>query len=360
MLGLVLLSVCFVRPINAQASVVVQASGDESGQTDYKAIMKALKEDGAVVLEDGSTYYLKTNLWVGSNQSITATGATIISNSGTFRNKPTKTNYKSVSNFTVNGGTWKSKNASFDGSLIQFSHSKNITIKNATIYSNYAGHGIELVACKNVKINNCTLKPLGKCAKDCVEEQIQIDIATPVTAPTVATYGKQFVKGQTCQNITITNCTVTGGRAICSNFAAKEKKYQGKFHKNIVIKNNKLTGVSSEGLALFNVLGATVENNVIVSKSKRTDTAYSVGCHIAMFGNIPTGTKTTVYKVNNNTIKGGRQGFYVYSHSSSKFGKVIVKKNKCYAKAGADKAIQVTYNSVKKISLSQNKIYKWK
>jgi hypothetical protein len=79
-----------------------------------------------------------------------------------------------------------------------------------------------------------------------------------------------------------------------------------------------------------------------------------------MFGNIPTGTKTTVYKVNNNTIKGGRQGFYVYSHSSSKFGKVIAKKNKCYAKAGADKAIQVTYNSVKKISLSQNKIYKWK
>jgi hypothetical protein len=104
-----LLGTCLVNPLKVEASVVVQASGDETGKQDYKAISKALEKDGDVILEEGSTYYLKSTLWVGSNQSITATGATIISKTGTFRNKPTKTNYKSISNFTVDGGTWRSE-----------------------------------------------------------------------------------------------------------------------------------------------------------------------------------------------------------------------------------------------------------
>lgn len=352
---------CFLPVVNVKAETVVPASGDKTGKTDYKNIMNALEEDGNIVLETDSTYYIKATLWVESNQSITATGATIISKSGAFRNRPTKTNYKSIQNFTVDGGTWK--NIEKDGykkSFIQFSHSSNITIKNAEVYCNYAGHAIELVACKNVLVDNCVLKAVGKCTSTCVEEQLQIDIATPKTAPTVGNYGKKFVKGQTCQNITVTNCTITGARGICANFASKEKQYQKKFHKNVVLKNNTITGVSSEAVALFNVMKATVENNKIICNSKRTGTAYSVGLHIAMFGKAPSSMSKAVYKVNNNTIKGGRQGFYVYSHSSSKFGTVIAKKNKCYAKASKEKAILVDAKSVQKVQLSKNKKYKWK
>lgn len=348
-------------PLKVQAAVTVPASDDKSGKTDYKNISDALEEYHDVILEKDKTYYLKGTLWVHSDQSITATGATIISKTGAFRNKATRTNYKSVRNFTVDGGIWKntSKNG-YMTSMVQFSHSQNITIKNAKIYCNYKGHAIELIACKNVTIDNCTLIPLGKCPKNNVEEQLQIDIATPKTAPTVGNCGQKFVKGQTCQNITVQNCTITGGRGVCANYASTEKKYQTKFHKNIVLRNNKITGISSEGVALFNVMGATVENNTIISKSKRKGTAYSVGLHIAMFGKAPGKMKSAVYKVNKNTIKGGRQGFYVYSHSSSKFGKVTAKNNKCYASAGKDKAISVTNNSVTKIALSKNKSYKWK
>lgn len=358
---LFLMMLCFVSHIKAEAAVLVPASNDKSGKTDYKQISEALKNDRDIILEEGKTYYLKGTLWVESNQSITATGATIISKTGAFRNRPKKTNYGSLNNFTIDGGIWKNvdKNG-YKKSMVQFSHSKNITIKNAVILCNYAGHAVELVACKNVTIDNCILQALGKCSSSCVEEQLQIDIATPVTAPTVGNYGSKFVKGQTCQNITVTNCTITGGRGICANYASKEKKYQTKFHKNVVLRNNTITSVSAEAVALFNVLGATVENNKIICKSKRTSTAYSVGLHIAMFGKAPSSIKKAVYKVNNNTIKGGRQGFYVYSHSSSRFGKVIAKKNKCYAKAGKSKAIQVTKKSVSKISLSKNKQYKWK
>lgn len=358
---LFMLFVFVMAPLKVEAAVIVPASGDLTGKTDYKNITNALEEDSEVILEKNKTYYLKGTLWVKSNQSITATGATIISKTGVFRNKPTKTNYKSIANFTVDGGTWKNvSKAGYKKSMIQFSHSQNITIKNATVYCNYQGHAIELVACKNVTVDNCVLKPLGKCPKNSVEEQLQIDIATPVTAPTVGNYGKKFVRGQTCQNITVSNCKITGGRGVCANFASKEKKYQTKFHKNIVLRNNTITGISAEGVALFNVCGATVEDNVIVSKSKRTNTAYSVGLHIAMFGKAPSGMKSAVYKVNRNSIKGGREGFYVYSHSSSKFGKVIAKRNKCYAKAGKKQAIEVTKESVKKITLSKNKAYKWK
>jgi hypothetical protein len=357
---LFVMGVCMAKPIVSQAAVTVEPSGDEKGYEDYSNISDALKTDGDVILVSGATYYLNNTLYVESNQSITATGATIISDAGVFRNTATKTNYKSINHFTVNGGTWKnsSKNG-WERTMIQFSHGKNITIKNATVYCNYKGHSIELIACKNVTVDNCTLIPQGKCDSDSVEEQLQIDIATPKTAPTIGGEGSKLVQGQTCQNITVKNCTITGGRGVCANFASTEDKYKGKFHKNIVLKNNKITGVSSEGVALFNVLGAVVENNVIISKSKRTNTAYSVGLHIAIFGKAPSSIKSCVYKVNNNTIKGGRQGFFVYSHAASKLGKVEAKGNKCYAKAGKEKALQVSSGSVIKTSLSKNKLYKW-
>ena len=360
-ISVLLLVVYLIPTLTVEAARVVPASGDTTGNKDFHKINAALESSSDIVLEAGSTYYIKGTIWVDSNQSITATGATIISKTGAFRNRPSKTNYKSITNFTVDGGTWMNvDDEGYKKSAVQFSHGSNITIKNATIYCNYVGHAVELVACKNVLVDNCALIGLGKYSSTCAEEQLQIDIATPKTTPTVGKYGAQFVKGQTCQNITVTNCTITGARGICANYASKEKKYQTKFHKNVVLKNNKITGMSSEAVALFNVIGATVENNKIITKSKRTGTAYSVGLHIAMFGKAPSSMKKAVYKVNNNTIKGGRQGFYVYSHSSSKFGKVIAKKNKCYAKAGKSKAIVLHPKSIKQVKLSANKKYKWK
>lgn len=360
-IGLMLIiGLCLLASMDAKAAVLVEPSGDKTGKTDYRNMNAALAADGDLILKKGSTYYIKGTLYVESNQSITATGATIISDTGVFRNKPIKTNYNSISNFTVDGGIWKNSDKNgYLKSMVQFSHGKNITIKNAAIYCNYQGHAVEIIACKNVTIDNCVLKGIGKCSSSSAEEQLQIDVASSQTAPTVGKYGEKFVKGQTCQNITVTNCTISGARGLCANYTSKEKKYQTKFHKNIVIKNNKITGYSSEAIALFNVIGAVVENNTIISKSKRTGTAYSVGLHIAMFGKAPSSIKSAVYTVKNNTIKGGRQGFYVYSHSSSKFGKIVAQKNKCYAKAGKSKALVINKKSVGKSSVSKNKTYKW-
>lgn len=346
--------------ITAEAAVTVAPTGDKTGGKDLSNISAALEKDGAVVLQNGGVYYLRGTLYVKSNQSITATGATVITQNGAVRNTPTAVNYNSISNFTLDGGTWKnSSSEGFKKSMIQFSHGKNIAIRNATVECNYQGHAVEIIACKKVTVEGCKLLGVGKVVKNSCEEQLQIDIATPKTAPTLAEYGSKFVNGQTCQNITVKNNTVRGSRGICANYASTEKKYINKFHKNIKIIGNKVISKTAESVALFNVIGATVKNNKLTNNSKRIGTAYSVGLHITMFAKAPASIKKAKYNVTNNTIKGGRQGFFVYSHSSSKFGKVTAKKNNCYSKSGASSALEIHKNSYIKVSTSKNKTYKW-
>lgn len=342
------------------SAAVANPTGDKEGKQDYRIIRDILANDGEVQLESGKTYYIVKPILLGSNQKITAKGATIICLQGAFRNDtPTKDNYQSVKNVTVDGGTWKNidKNG-LRGSMIQFAHGQNITIKNLDVSCNYEGHAIELIADKNVVIDNCKVTPLGSCSAECREEQIQIDIAAPLTAPKVAAGGQNLVQGQTCENITVKNCTVSGARGVCANFTKTENgKFLNKFHKNIVIKNNVITGQTAEALALFNVIGATVQGNKITNNDPKITESYSIGLHIAMFGKAPSIINTAVLRVKDNVVKGGRQGIYVCSHASSQFGKLVMQKNKCYAKAGKKKAYEI--HSVKKKQISGNQKYAW-
>ena len=342
------------------SAAVAEPTGDKEGKEDYRIIRDILASDGEVRLKSGETYYIVKPILLGSGQRILAKGATIICLQGAFRNDtPTQDNYKSVKNVTVDGGTWK--NISEDGlrgSMIQFAHGQKITIKNLDVSCNYEGHAIELIAVKDVVVDNCRVKPLGHCSSACREEQIQIDVAAPATAPKVAAGGRDLVQGQTCENITIKNCTVSGARGICANFTKTENgKFLNRFHKNIVIKNNKIEGQTAEALALFNVIGATVQGNKIITNDRNIGESYSVGLHIAMFGKAPSAMDSAVIRVRDNVIKGGRQGMFVYSHSSSEFGKLVMQKNKCYARAGKEKAYEVHF--VKQTRLSNNQKYAW-
>lgn len=50
---------------------------------------------------------------------------------------------------------------------MRISYASDISINDATVYCNYTGHGIELIACNGVSINGCKLIPQGKCPKMC-------------------------------------------------------------------------------------------------------------------------------------------------------------------------------------------------
>lgn len=335
------LCVCF-----AFSFVPVFAQTDAGNEVHVKSVSQleeavAGSKEKTIVIDKNIT--LHSTLYVGNNKTIVATGKTIKCNNGAAR--ATKGN-----NISIIGGKWKSK---YKLSLFQFVHSKKISFKNAAITCGVKGHAIELIACKNVKIQKCNIKSVGKPKKTCLEEMIQIDIATPKTAPTVS---KKLTKGQTCKNITISDCTVKGARAVCSNYASKEKKYKSKFHQKIIIKNCKLTGLTSEALALFNAVDLKVSNNTIKTKSKRKNSPYSVGCHVHMFGKLSVKGNKNV-SITKNKVYGGREAILIYSHSSSKYGKATVKKNKAYCKLGKDRAIKV--DGVKKKSISGNKTYKW-
>lgn len=214
---------------------------------------------------------------------------------------------------------------------------------------------MEFVACKNITVKNCKIMPLGKPKKDSGEEQIQIDIAAPSTATDTA----KRTNGGTCDNIKIIGCTVKGCRAVCANFARKDGgKYLDKFHTNITIKNCKLTGVTSQALALFNTTSATVTGNKIVSKAPSKRGNYAIGCHIAFFGTVPDKIKNRNLIISKNEIKGVNYGLMVASSTSSTFNKLTLRKNKLYAKSSASSALVL--RAIDKKSESGNKTEQWK
>ena len=360
-------------PMTAQAETVNLApAGADDASDDTYAIQAAIDNGDKLVLQSGATYYIHSNIKVKSGTSIIATGATIISTateSCGFRNDVQlgKYNYNSCVGVKIKGGTWKHQDKDgYKHSTIQFTHASNITLDGVTAEASYEGHAAEFIACKNVKILNCKFIGIGSYPKSCREEQLQFDVAGAKTAPTVkSNFGAAATKGQTCQNITVKNSTITGCRGMTTNFEPGTSNVN-KFHKNITVTGCKITGLNAEGLALFNVLGkVNVSKNTIISKCKRTGVADSVGCHLSMFGKAPKAMNKSKFTFKSNTIKGGRQAFFVCAHCKSKYPTVTFTKNKAYCKKGKANAIKAAYSdvtkapSVKKFKSTKNKTYKW-
>lgn len=299
----------------------------------------------------------------GSNTTIIAAGTTVYQTdpqNTLMIHDPTRTDQKSVQHVRVKGGTWKiAKNDKQlrSTSTFRFNFASDIQLSGCKILTNYRSHAVELIACKNVKVLGCKLITKGKPDPECLEEALQIDLSTKATAPSVAAFGSKFVKGQTCSDITVKNCTISGGRGICANKTDTEGgRYLGKYHRNIRIIGCKITGITSEAVALHNAVGVTVKDNTIISKGSRTDTVYSIGLNVALFKNNGISAK---YKnvISGNTIKGGRQALYMGSYCDSKYGTTLIKNNKLYCKKG--KANALLAKDCKKLTKNGNQCYKW-
>mgnify|MGYP001195632649 FL=1 len=315
------------------------------------------------VININNNVHIDTYLRPGNNTTINAGKHTITSDKGVIINDPTAASYTNFKNLTINGGIWKNSSSSgLAGTMMRISYASNISINNATVYTNYKGHGIELISCSNVVVNNCTLKAQGKCSKTCVEEQLQIDLSSPTTAPGLYRLSKKLCNGTPCKNITVKNCTIQGARGICANFAGagNEAKYRKarNYHSNITIENCNVTGISAEAIALFNTKSATVKNCRITTKTPTSRNSYSVGLAVAhQKGSAPKATAKNVISLTNNTVKGGQQGIFVRSNASKKLGTVIVSGNTVSAKKGKKNAIKVL--SAKKVKIAKNKTKKW-
>lgn len=335
---------------NAEGAIVYKPSKD--GNKNYKYLMYLTKSNKkkTIVIPSGSKVYVNGAWKPASNTTIVATGAKL-----TFKKKSNAifTNpKKKIKNLTIIGGVWRSKDkGGRTGSLFVFANAKNITMDGVDCNANYKGHAVEVIGCTNVTIRNCTINAIGKNPSNCLEEQVQIDIATKKTAPKIAEYGKKYVKGQTCHNVYIYNNTIKGARAVGVNWSNSEKgKWRNKCHTNINIYNNNLTGTTSEGLAYFNVIGGQITNNRVVTYATRTKSngAYTIGMHIQLSGRAPASMRSSKILVSGNTIYGNRNGIYVkgYFNSAGKvisqLGTVDIRNNTVYCKKGAANAIAQT------------------
>ncbi|MBR1731665.1 MAG: glycosyl hydrolase 53 family protein [Ruminococcus sp.] len=298
---------------------------------------------------------------MGNNKTLIATGATIMQTDWKktlVLNECKKTNYNSLKNVTIEGGTWKVKwneKAKRSTSTFRFAHAQKITLKNCTIDTNYISHAVELIACKNVTITGCKLMAKGKQKNDKYAKPLQIDIATKATAPAIAAFGKKYVNGQICKNITVKNCTVKGSRGICTNKTDTENgKWLGKHHINVKIIGCTVTGMATEALCLHNVMGVTVKNNKVYSMG--SNYSYNNGCYFYSGGY---NASTSKYKneFSGNIIKGGVHALRISTAAGNKHGKTTIKNNKLYAKSGASAALSVS--DCTKVVKKGNKLYKW-
>lgn len=359
--GLILAAVLFLRKSETVRAGVVEANGS----TDAYNIQKELNETGRVTLEKGGIYRLYDSLVLGSNMSIEAEGATIICEKPIAFNIPEKTDYKAAANISINGGTWKSEADGYYASSFKFTHASNIRFTNMKIRAaNLSGHSIELVACKNVVIDNCDIAGLGS-SDSLTEEAVQLDIASSVTAPFLqgvpfrTDLADKLYNKAGCKNITIKNSRIVGNRGVAANHTKNDGDAINSIHENITLTGNNITGLKGEGVVLFNAKSAIVKNNKIRSLRKGKSDAYTVGLHITTFSN-DKALKKAVFKITGNTIYGGRQAVMVYSHSGIKFGKAVIEKNKLFCKAGKEFAIHAKEQSINKVVIKSNIVKTYK
>lgn len=317
----------------ADGSILFNPQGDPA--RDRQALEYILNNDKPkkLIIPSGKRVEVDAVIDIGDNTTVIATGATIVQKKngyGLIKHNIDKIGYGSIKNITIQGGTWKNKVNSKGCTMFRFAHGSNLKIKNVTIETNYKGHALELIACQNVVVDSCKLYAANKStkSKNSVEEALQIDLATPITAPGVyqSTGNKKFVSGQTCKNVTVKNCKISGSRGICANFSASEPKFKNKFHVGITIENCEAIGETGEGIALFNSVKVKVNKSIIRSNSARKKEAYSVGLHLALMGKNKISTKYT-NTITNNKIYGYRQALNIDSHTTSLYGKTTVKNN---------------------------------
>ncbi|WP_026509853.1 MULTISPECIES: right-handed parallel beta-helix repeat-containing protein [unclassified Butyrivibrio] len=354
-------SIMLIGPSQVSAKEVVHDDADQ--YRDQKAIQEAIDNGEDVVLK--GEIYLNGYLRIKSGTHIEATGATIKCRGNMFANAD---GVDSFNDFSLNGGTWiradgADGNPAFEPkhdtqSAIKLWGGNGIKITNATLkVSGMGGHNIELVACKNVTIDNCIIEGQGS-SSDKTCEQIQLDMA----APTTAAFVPSSMYGECCENVVINKCTVTGNRGVAANIPIKGgnavKTYSSNYHKKISVTNCNITSLKTEALLLFNTNGITVTDNEIISNAKKSQKYKSFGLHVQTYGSGKGGFSKGKVVVKNNTIKGGMFGASISGTTGhAKFGKVTFTGNTVFSKGGIDNAYHI--DSYKSLKDKGNKCKKW-
>lgn len=184
------------------------------------------------------------------------------------------TRYNGESNIKIIGGTLNHGSENTNVSVVTLFHASNIIFDNVVFLDTQGSHTIDIIACENVIINNCTIKGFKSDKEAYFRESVQIDTAyygstgfsedkTPVNS--------KCYDGTRCKNIYITNNKFTASDRFPAplNAIGTHTQYNdSNKSENIYILNNYIQGNGCIGgygnaVRLEQMKNVYIENNVI-------------------------------------------------------------------------------------------------
>jgi parallel beta-helix repeat protein len=264
---------------------------------------------GTVYLPPGRTYGVSDHMHILTGVTVVAYGATIkgIANRGLaklYRESDTAfTGYTGHSRIRIYGGIWD-VNAS-DGttgtatSIVNaflLGHNNDITFRDVTIRNVSSGHGIDLVACQNVRILNCRFEGFRDNTVDqssSFREAIQLDFAVSGSGINGA------FDGTGCRNILVQGCSFGAsarlggfGRAVGSHSSNNATTWCD----GVQILGNRIEATLQEGVRVYawknvvvadNIVSGTGSAGIIVTGPDPAVAGYALPCQdVAIRGNV--------------------------------------------------------------------------
>ena len=232
---------------------------------DTIAFQKALTDNKYIVCNPNSTYYITASLRVKKNTTLDLNGSTIV-----FAVRHGFFNFLEGDTFgEYNGnGNIIIRNGYIIGGDISFIHGENITIENVHFRNCENDHVIEICACKNFTVRNCSL--IGMAFWETSLEYINVDItATYGAFPwNNSGQGTAFYDNTVCENIKIIGNYFAIGDTPYNNgndaFGVHAKNAPSGVHQdNIVVKDNIIKGFALCGLRVNNMHNVIISNNHI-------------------------------------------------------------------------------------------------
>lgn len=252
-----------------------------------RSYLEALEErgGGTLVLKAGA-YTISNTLFVPSNVTIRFSDGVVIRKgheTGTNRFNAATSIFQLIRpsrghSVGMYGGYDGENNISFigegdvtidldffqDGIAIIAGHNQAISIENIKFENMYSGHFIEIDATKDAVIKNNSFSNSKKSA-NAKKEAINIDTPDTFTEG----WSQKWSTFDKTPNI---NLTIENNSFYNLDRAIGTHKYSGgKFHKNIVVRNNNIEKTRSDAIRVMNWLNSKIENNKIkdVAKSKK-------------------------------------------------------------------------------------------
>lgn len=285
------------------------ASGN--GIVDDRAAIQSALDDayaaggGIVYLPPGGTYALTDYLYVGSNVTLYAYGATIKATSthGLVRlYQPTDsfTSFNGHSNINILGGVWDAN--AFDGTAgtvkglvdaFTLGHNRDVTFRDVTIKNVSCAHAIDITASRNIRVLNCRFLGFKDNTADqssSFREAIQLDAALSGSGAV-----GQFDNTVT-QDVLVDGCYFGSserlgpfGRAVGSHTSVN-----GDWYDNIQVVNCRIEGALQEAIRPYawrravidnNVISGTGTSSIVITGPDPATAGYAIACQMVTVSN---------------------------------------------------------------------------